>query len=74
MVLFCFPAFFSLLWLTDVSAGHSVCMLDAMRHAVQASNTLYITKGDKEYQFLSHNEAFYMATMGGARGVVGGRG
>ena len=49
-------------------------MLDAIRHAVHASNMLHITNGDKQYQFLSHNEAFYMATMGGARGEACGWG
>ena len=48
-------------------------MLDAIRHAVHTSNMLHITNGDKHYQFLSHNEAFYMATMGGARGMMCGR-
>ena len=49
-------------------------MLNAIRHTVETSKVLYITKGDQQYEFLSHTEAFYLATMGGARGVVCGRG
>ena len=43
-------------------------MFDALRLAVQCSKVLGFSRGS-EYTAISHNEALYMATLGGARGV-----
>ncbi|XP_003383532.1 PREDICTED: guanine deaminase-like [Amphimedon queenslandica] len=54
---------------TDVSGGFSSSMLDAIRHALQASRALHIKfeKEGKEYEQLTLDEALYMATIGGAK-------
>ena len=44
-------------------------MLDAMRTAVHASKALSFTK-PSNYKPISHHEALYMATLGGAKGIV----
>lgn len=50
---------------TDVAGGHSCSMLDAIRCAVTVSNI--ISMNDKDYQAITHKEAFAMATLGGSR-------
>lgn len=52
----------------DVSGGFSSSMIDAIRHALQASRALHIKKEGKKYEQLTLNEALYMATIGGAKG------
>ena len=55
--------------LTDVSAGYSPSILDAMRLALHTSKAVWFKKGgDNEYAPLSHHEALYLATVGGAQG------
>ncbi|XP_045607153.2 guanine deaminase [Procambarus clarkii] len=49
---------------TDCSAGYCPSILDAIRQALQVSKTLAILKPG--YQFLSIQEAFRLATLGGA--------
>ena len=59
-----------------MSGGFSSSMIDAIRHALQASRALHI-KFEKEregkdtgetYEQLTLDEALYMATIGGAKG------
>jgi len=55
---------------TDCSGGYSPSLLDAMRRAVDVSNTIAIQRaeaGDASYRPLSIKEAFRMATLGGAK-------
>lgn len=59
----------------DVSGGFSPSMLDAIRSTLQTSRALYITeeieKGEKiDYEPITLDEAFYMATLGGAQGIL----
>ena len=51
----------------DVSGGYSPSILDAMRNAVQVSKALGFNKPD-DYKVITHHEALYMATLGGAKG------
>ena len=67
----------------DVSGGYSTSILDAIRNAVLASKSIYIKNEEqqrqsKEQQQLSKesqykpitlDEAFFMATLGGAQGI-----
>ncbi|ETV73420.1 guanine deaminase, variant [Aphanomyces astaci] len=49
---------------TDVSAGYSTSMLDAIRHAVIASKVTALTS--PTHQPLTYAEAFHLATVGSA--------
>ena len=49
---------------TDCSGGFSPSMLNSMRMAVMASNSL--TFKDPSYQPLQFTDALYLATLGGA--------
>ena len=51
----------------DVSGGYSPSMFDAIRSAVHASKALGFNQTGG-YEALSHHEALYMATVGGAKG------
>lgn len=51
---------------TDVSGGDSATILDAMRRAMDVSTHLQI--GGQAAAGLSWSEAFYLATLGGAKG------
>ena len=51
----------------DVSGGYSPSMFSAMRTAIDASRALGFSKGEG-YKTLTHHEALYMATLGGAKG------
>ena len=51
----------------DVSGGYHPSVFDALRLSVQCSKVLGFSRGS-EYTAISHNEALYMATLGGARG------
>ena len=53
---------------TDVSGGYHPSILDAMRFAMTVSNILSLSKPAETYQPLTYNEAFYLATHGGAAG------
>ncbi|CAH1252146.1 GDA [Branchiostoma lanceolatum] len=50
---------------TDVSGGYHPSMLDAIRLAIHTSNALSIQR-PPDYRPLSYQEAFRMATLGGA--------
>ncbi len=54
---------------TDVAGGYSSSILDAIRKSIDVSKALSFSKS-KDYQPISHHEALYMATLGGARGTV----
>jgi guanine deaminase len=57
---------------SDISGGHSLSIFDAIVSAIQVSK-LWWVKSDKEYDFLTLSEAFYMATKSGGSffGMVG---
>ena len=53
---------------TDVAGGHSPSMLDAIRQSIVASTVMSFTPPDGgEYKPLTYQEAFWLATMGGAQ-------
>ena len=52
---------------TDVSGGYSVSMLEVMRQAVIASICVSINRNSESYKPLTYQEAFYLATLGGAK-------
>ncbi|XP_071643222.1 guanine deaminase [Temnothorax longispinosus] len=52
---------------TDVSGGASYSILDEMRSVLRVSNCLSLTRDN--YTPLSYKDAFYMATLGGARAL-----
>ncbi len=51
---------------TDVAGGHSPSMLDSIRQAIVASTVTSFNEG-KDHKPLSYQEAFHLATMGGAQ-------
>lgn len=51
---------------TDVAAGYSSSILDAMKQAIQTSFVLSMPK-IKEFHPITYKEAFYLATLGGSR-------
>lgn len=51
---------------TDVAGGHSPSMLDAIRQSIVASTVTSFNVG-QEYKPLTYQEAFHLATMGGAQ-------
>ena len=55
---------------SDVSGGYSPSILDSIRMCLHTSKAVLFQKQDQEksYAPLSHHEALYLATMGGAQG------
>ena len=53
---------------SDISGGYSPSMFNAMRVAIHASKALSLNMNQTTYRPLTHHEAFYLATMGGAQG------
>ncbi|KAK0076312.1 hypothetical protein PV325_005596 [Microctonus aethiopoides] len=53
---------------TDVAGGQSVCMLDAMRSAIQVSNHIAMLK-KQPYKPINYIDAFHLATIGGAKAL-----
>ena len=53
----------------DVSGGHSPSILDAMRAAMASSRALSFTHPDQTYSSITYHEAFYLGTLGGAKGM-----
>lgn len=51
----------------DVSGGYSPSILDAVRRATDVSNILSLNTAD--YQKLSHEEVFRLATLGGSKAL-----
>lgn len=54
---------------TDISGGYGLTLLDAMRQAIIASKAIHLQKGGEESRPLTVAEAFYLATLGGARAL-----
>ena len=55
----------------DVSGGYSPSIFDAMRKSVEASKAFsFKFKKPDDYKPISHHEALYMATIGGAQGSL----
>jgi guanine deaminase len=52
---------------TDVAGGHSPSMLDAIRQSIVASTVTSFNMGDDLAKPLSYQEAFHLATVGGAK-------
>ncbi|KAF5304832.1 hypothetical protein FQR65_LT07849 [Abscondita terminalis] len=52
---------------TDISAGSNVGITDQMRNALIASSTIYFN--DKNRKLIDCYDAFYMATLGGAKAL-----
>lgn len=50
-----------------MGGGYSSSILDAMRKAIDVSKALSFSK-QEGYQPITHHEALYMATLGGAKG------
>ena len=57
-----------ILYYSDMSAGYSPSIFNAMRVAIHASKALSLTVNETDYRPLTHHEAFHMATLGGAKG------
>lgn len=54
--------------LTDVAGGPSPSILNVIRAAMDVS--IHVSFSKKNYKPLNYQEAFYLATLGGAKGKV----
>lgn len=57
----------------DVAGGYHPSVFDALRMSIIVSKTLTFNRESIDagkYQFISHHDAFYMATIGGAQGEL----
>ena len=54
--------------ISDISGGYSPSVFNAMQVAIHTSKALSLTVNKTDYQPLTHHEAFYLATLGGAQG------
>ncbi|HEX38131.1 MAG TPA: guanine deaminase [Candidatus Cloacimonetes bacterium] len=54
---------------SDVGAGYSLSMFSEMREAIESSKMIKFLHPEKEYSPLSSIEAFYLATLGGAKAL-----
>lgn len=52
---------------SDMAGGSNPSILDAIRHSL--STSIANSFSDKNFKPLSYHEAFYLATMGGAKGA-----
>ena len=52
----------------DLSGGYSPSVFSAIRTSIDASKAVSFNRHDG-YKTVSHHEALYMATLGGARGL-----
>ena len=54
---------------TDVSGGYSCSILDSLRKAIDVSKLLSVFQPSevREDNFIHHEDAFYLATLGGAK-------
>jgi len=52
---------------TDVAGGYSLSMLNEMKEAIETSKTLYRSSNEKSGKPMTLAEAFYLATLGGAK-------
>ena len=56
----------------DVSGGYHPSVFHALRSSISVSKTLQFGKKEEDHASISHHEAFFMATLGGAQGEWGG--
>ena len=54
---------------TDVGAGYSLSMFSEMREAIESSKMIHFLKSSANYKPLTSIEAFYLATLGGAKAI-----
>jgi guanine deaminase len=55
---------------TDVAGGYSFSVMDSIRQAITASKVIHLNSREQKtgtYEPLSFSEAFYLATLGGAK-------
>ncbi|MBC8312693.1 MAG: guanine deaminase [Candidatus Cloacimonetes bacterium] len=52
---------------TDIAGGYSTSMFNEMREAIETSKMMNIIHPEKKYRRISVFEAFYLATLGGAK-------
>ena len=54
---------------TDVGAGYSLSMFSEMREAIESSKTIHFLDTSANYKPITTIEAFYLATLGGAKAL-----
>ncbi|MDP8226783.1 MAG: guanine deaminase [Candidatus Celaenobacter polaris] len=54
---------------TDVGAGYSLSMFSEMREAIESSKMIHFLKSSANYKPITSIEAFYLATLGGAKAL-----
>ena len=54
---------------TDVGAGYSLSMFSEMREAIESSKTIHFLDTSANYKPITSTEAFYLATLGGAKAL-----
>ena len=54
---------------TDVGAGYSLSMFSEMREAIESSKTIHFLDPSANYKPITSIEAFYLATLGGAKAL-----
>ena len=54
---------------TDVAGGYSLSMLNEMKEAIESSKIINLVIQKKEYELMTVEEAFYLATLGGAKAL-----
>jgi guanine deaminase len=54
---------------TDVGAGYSLSMFSEMREAIESSKTIHFLDSSNNYKPMTSTEAFYLATLGGAKAL-----
>jgi len=54
---------------TDVGAGYSLSMFSEMREAIESSKTIHFLDPSTDYKPITSIEAFYLATLGGAKAL-----
>ena len=54
---------------TDVGAGYSLSMFSEMREAIESSKTIHFLDSPNNYKPMTSIEAFYLATLGGAKAL-----
>ncbi|MEA3475509.1 MAG: guanine deaminase [Candidatus Cloacimonadota bacterium] len=52
---------------TDVAGGYSLSMFNEMKEAIETSKTINLINSGKQYKPITVEEAFYLATLGGAK-------
>jgi guanine deaminase len=54
---------------TDMAAGYSLSMFNEMREAIETSKMINFINSEKQYKPITVEEAFYLATLGGAKAL-----